>query len=320
MPASFYQFPSSVFRLSAESSGRSWPMYDARQPRTRKAGTFGSRGQAAAIHVRKRLQKEKQEHRNTNEQVKAEGPRKSFSREAADALAIGNVSRALQLQQRAQVAASFASGLVSTASEPRSPSLHISGRSSPTASLVSLSGDSGYEETLGSILPRTILMYLCLYAVFYVAPVPNCRGVQPFHIPTSTSRTMRTDATPGLTAQRASRARNKLSLTASAFTMVTGHRKGVRLWVSSLLLSNSSQTSAGEPCVLPLTRRLAPLPRFDPFMRTRSESLSSIIHAPNTILTGRTDLVCFTRSVRKCKTTGNIKGAYRLDVGHMRCQ
>lgn len=322
MSASVYQFPSSVLCPSAESSGRSWPMYDARQPRTRKAGTFGSRDQAVVIQVRKRVQKEKEERHNTNEQVKAEkGPRILFSLEAADALAGGNVSRALQLQQRAQVAASFASGLVTAATEPRCSSLHISGRSSPTASLVSLSGDSGYEETLGSIPSRDDLDAHVSVCHVLRGPGSDLLGspAVPYIYMDKPDCTNRRHARAHCSASPSHERRSHPSPRQPLRWSQDTERASITGYSRSLVF-NSSQTTTVEPYVMPLTRRLAPLPRFDPFMRTRSDSLSSIIYAPNAILTDRTGLVCFARFVRKCKTMGHIRRGYRLDIGYLRCE
>ena len=76
---------------------------------------------------------------------------------------------------------------------------------------------------------------------------------------------------------------------------------------------NASQASSSVDSVRPLlaNKRLAPLPRFDPFVRMRSESLSSIMDAPHLLLLLFTETAGQTQPrLRKCRTTGNMKEEY----------
>lgn len=76
---------------------------------------------------------------------------------------------------------------------------------------------------------------------------------------------------------------------------------------------NASQASSSVDSVRPLlaNKRLAPLPRFDPFVRMRSESLSSIMDAPHLLLLLSTETADpSSPRLRKCRTTGNMKEGY----------
>lgn len=160
MATASYQFPV-LYAIPLECLCPSWPAYESRWTRPRKIGTFGSQAQAAAVQARARIPKRNQTcNQNKNDAPKNES-QSSLPLEAAgianlhlvssscsltphalaDALARGNVARALRLRQRAQVEASLATA--STSSSRSS----VSTLSSPSSSNLPLFEDPCDEES-----------------------------------------------------------------------------------------------------------------------------------------------------------------------------
>ena len=84
-----------------------------------------------------------------------------------------------------------------------------------------------------------------------------------------------------------------------------------QVYLSIISVSDSQSCDANSIQPLLTHKRLAPLPRFDPFVRMRSESLSSILdvvhvlHLPSADTAGP-----LLPRLRKCRTTGNMKQEY----------
>ena len=87
-------------------------------------------------------------------------------------------------------------------------------------------------------------------------------------------------------------------------------------------ISSTSQGSFSHPDTprpLPTHKLLVPLPRFDPFVRMRSESLSSIVDVPHLLLSSSTEVAlgpAFPR-LRKSRTTGSMKQGFSDNFGHV---
>lgn len=149
-----YQFPL-LYVAPLECFCPSWPAYEARRTRSRKFGTFGSQAQGSAVQACARIHQHK--HATKHEEKRddmSKGSSSSLSLEAAgtdathsmlsscsfsdaltDALARGDVSRALRLRQRARVNTSLKTASTSSFSP-----------SSPTTSIVPLSDDPYHGE------------------------------------------------------------------------------------------------------------------------------------------------------------------------------
>ncbi|KAI0727816.1 hypothetical protein C8Q72DRAFT_427096 [Fomitopsis betulina] len=304
-----YQFPL-LYVAPLECFCPSWPAYEARRTRSRKFGTFGSQAQGSAVQACARIHQHK--HATKHEEKRddmSKGSSSSLSLEAADALARGDVSRALRLRQRARVNTSLKTASTSSFSP-----------SSPTTSIVPLSDDPYHGEvSVASSSSGSTISHRLVSAHSSLSPsLPTSRSERAVdlrdHTSTQLDRLPRWARHARVYPSGSYRGRRSPPPNASS-------QRGLDNTTSATLRDHrtrhSINTSQGPSRSVqsPLShKRLAPLPRFNPFVRMRSESLSSIIDSLPPHFLPSLSIEASTPRLRKCKTTGDIKEHYNFSA------